>query len=78
MKFQTENSPSCFPGDKMFMSKKSRAKIDLNFLRPSPCKDKKWKSPLYLGFVVVDLPYCFSCFGVSYDDFFKVPNCGKP
>ena len=30
----------------MFMSKKSRAKIDLNFLRPSPCTDKKWKSPL--------------------------------
>ena len=28
------------------MSKKSRAKIDLNFLRPSPSKDKKWKSPL--------------------------------
>ena len=23
----TENSPSCFPGDKMFMSKKSRAKL---------------------------------------------------
>ena len=42
----TDNSPSCFPGDKMFMSKKSRAKIDLNFLRPSSCTDKKWKSPL--------------------------------
>ena len=28
------------------MSKKSRAKIDLNFLRPSPCTDKKWKSPI--------------------------------
>ena len=42
----TENSPICFPGDEMFMSKNSRAKIDLNFLRPSPCTDKKWKSPL--------------------------------
>ena len=42
----TENSPSCFPGDKMFMSKKSRVKIDLNFLCPSPCTDKKWKSPI--------------------------------
>ena len=31
----------------MFMSKKSRAKIDLNFLRPSPYTDKKWKSPLH-------------------------------
>ena len=31
----------------MFMSKKSRAKIDLNFLRPSPCTDKKWKSPIF-------------------------------
>ena len=36
----TENLSSCFPGSKMFMSKKSRAKIDLNFLRPSPCTDK--------------------------------------
>ena len=52
----TENSPSCFPGDEMFMSKKSRAKIDLNFLRPSPCTDKKWKSPLCrTGFAVQGL-----------------------
>ena len=29
------------------MSKKSRAKIDLNFLCPFPCTDKKWKSPMY-------------------------------
>ena len=33
----------------MFMSKKSKAKIDLNFLRPSPCTDKKWKSPMQLN-----------------------------
>ena len=30
------------------MSKKSRAKNDLNSLRPSPCTDKKWKSPMLL------------------------------
>ena len=28
------------------MSKKSRAKIDFNFLRSSSCMDKKWKSPI--------------------------------
>ena len=39
----------------MFMSKKSRAKIDLNFLRPSPCTDKKWKSPWLLWTVHLNL-----------------------
>ena len=48
----TENSPSCFPGGKMFMSKKSGAKIDLNFIRPSLCTDKKWKDPMWFEKVI--------------------------
>ena len=55
------------------MSKKSRAKIDLDFLRPSPCTDKKWKSP------IAGQSHIINCFDATpktkiYTSIFAMPD----